>query len=191
MHRRTSSEWNGPDAGRRAARPRTGQNRSAPLNERQACQNTRGSRPGGILGPRRARNALGAGPVGQSARPAQGSRNRATLLLEGLIEGEGEAVVRALLAAAKGGDVSAARALLDRLVPPRKERPVKVVLPELRTAKDARDALAAVAAAVAEGEMLPGEGETVVKLLEAYARTAAAAELEERVAALEIRLVGA
>jgi hypothetical protein len=48
-----------------------------------------------------------------------------------------------------------------------------------------------VAAAVADGDMLPGEGETVVKLLEAYARTAAAAELEERVAALEVRLFGA
>jgi hypothetical protein len=131
---------------------------------------------------------------GQSGNPKgrpKGSRNRASLLLEHLIEGEGESVVRALLTAAKGGDVSAARALLDRLVPPRKERPVKVALPELRSAKDAWDALAAVAAAVAEGEMLPGEGEAVVKLLEAYARTAAAAELEERVAALEVRLVGA
>jgi uncharacterized protein DUF5681 len=132
--------------------------------------------------------------AGQSGNPRgrpSGSRNRASLLLEHLIEGEGEAVVRALLAAAKGGDVLAARALLDRLVPPRKERPVKVALPALRTAKDARDALAAVTAAVAEGEMLPGEGEALVKLLEAYARAAAAAELEERVAAFEVRLVGA
>src|SRR4029453_18800390 len=131
---------------------------------------------------------------GQSGNPKgrpKGSRNRASLLLQHLIEGEGEAVVRALIAAAKGGDVSAARALLDRLVPPRKERPVKVTLPALRTAKDARDALAAVAAAVADGDMLPGEGEAVVKLLEAYARTAATAELEERVAALEMRLAGA
>ncbi len=99
--------------------------------------------------------------------------------------------MQALLAAAKGGDVPAARALLDRLVPLRKERPVKVALPALRSAKDARDALAAVAAAVADGEMLPGEGEALVKLLEAYARTAVTAELEERVAALEVRLVGA
>ena len=111
---------------------------------------------------------------GQSGNPKgrpTGSCNRASLLLEHLIEGEGEAVVQALLAVAKGGDVPAARALLDRLVPPRKERPVKVALPELRSAKDARDALAAVAAAVADGEMLPGEGEALVKLLEAYART--------------------
>ena len=39
--------------------------------------------------------------------------------------------------------------------------------------------------------LIEGEGEALVKLLEAYARTAAAAELEERVAALEGRLVGA
>jgi hypothetical protein len=131
---------------------------------------------------------------GQSGNPRgrpQGSRNRATLLLESLIEGEGEVVVRSLLAAAKGGDTSAARALLDRLVPPKKERPVKVALPELRSAKDVRDALAAVAATVADGEMLPGEGEALVKLLDAYTQAAATAELEERVAALEVRLAGA
>jgi Family of unknown function (DUF5681) len=131
---------------------------------------------------------------GQSGNPKgrpQGSRNRASLLLESLIEGEGEVVVRSLLAAAKGGDTSAARALLDRLVPPKKERPLKVALPELRSAKDARDALASVTAAVADGEMLPGEGATVVGLLEAYTRAVAAAELEERVAALESRLAGA
>jgi hypothetical protein len=74
---------------------------------------------------------------------------------------------------------------------PRKERPLKVALPELRSAKDARDALASVTAAVADGEMLPGEGATVVGLLEAYTRAVAAAELEERVAALESRLAGA
>ena len=68
---------------------------------------------------------------------------------------------------------------------------MKVALPELRSAKDVRDALAAVAATVADGEMLPGEGEALVKLLDAYTRAAAAAELEERVAALEVRLARA
>jgi hypothetical protein len=131
------------------------------------------------------------GTSGNPRGRPQGSRNRATLLLEHLIEGEGQAVVQALLAAAKAGDVSAARALLDRLVSPRKERPVKVALPKLRTAKDAKDALAVVTAAVAEGEVLPGEGEAVARLLEAYTRAAAAAELEERVGALESRLGGA
>jgi hypothetical protein len=48
-----------------------------------------------------------------------------------------------------------------------------------------------VAAAVADGDMLPGEGEALVRLLEAYTRASAAAELEERVATLESRLAGA
>ena len=38
------------------------------------------------------------------------------LLLADLIDGEGEAIVRALVTAATSGDVSAGRALLDRLV---------------------------------------------------------------------------
>jgi hypothetical protein len=131
-------------------------------------------------------------PQGRSGNPRgrpHGSRNRASLLIEHLIAGEGEAIVRTLVDAAKGGDVSAARALLDRLVPPRKERPLKLVLPQLRTAADARDALAEVAAAVADGTILPGEGEALVRLLEAYARTTSTAELEERIMALEARHV--
>src|SRR4051812_28112833 len=58
--------------------------------------------------------------LGQSGNPLgrpAGSRNKATLLLVKLIDGEGEDIVRALVTAAKSGDVSAGRALLDRLVP--------------------------------------------------------------------------
>src|SRR5215207_6317623 len=100
------------------------------------------AKPAGEAGPALRSTRWAPGQSGNPKGRPKGSRNRASLLLEHLIEGE--AVVRALLAAAKGGDVPAARALLDRLVPPRKERPVKVGLPELRSAKDARDALATV-----------------------------------------------
>src|SRR4051794_39816321 len=69
---------------------------------------------------------------GQSGNPLgrpDGSRNKATLLLADLIDGEGEDIVRALL---------------DRLVPPRKDRPVAFALPALHTAADAAQAMAAL-----------------------------------------------
>src|SRR3954469_25718076 len=95
----------------------------------------------------------GGNPLGRSA----GSCNKTTLLLADLIDGEGEDIVRALVTAAKSGDVSAGRTLLDRLVPPRKDRPVVFALPALHTAADAAQAMAALTAAVAGGALTPSE----------------------------------
>ena len=112
-------------------------------------------------------------PPGQSGNPLGrpvGSRNKATLLLADLIDGEGEDVVRALVTAAKSGDVSAGRALLDRLVPPRKDRPVVFALPALQTATDAAKAMAALTAAVANGALMPSEATELVRMVEACSR---------------------
>jgi hypothetical protein len=61
-----------------------------------------------------------AGPIGQSKRPSpQGSRNKATIALEKLMEGGAEAIVQAVVDAAANGDIAAARLVLDRVVPVR------------------------------------------------------------------------
>ena len=55
---------------------------------------------------------------GQSGNPngrAAGSRNRATLAIEALLEGEGEALTRKAIELAKAGDMTALRLCLDRL----------------------------------------------------------------------------
>ena len=109
-------------------------------------------------------------------------------MLADLLDGEGEDIVRALVSAAKSGDVSAGRALLDRLVPPRRDRPVVFALPALRTAADAARAMAALAAAVASGDLTPGEATELARLVEAFTRALEAAEFETRLAALEQRL---
>ncbi|MGY8934545.1 MAG: hypothetical protein ACKVG6_00375 [Alphaproteobacteria bacterium] len=51
---------------------------------------------------------------------ATGSRNKATLALEALIDGQGEEVVSTIIEEAKNGNMVAAKALLDRFVPPRR-----------------------------------------------------------------------
>jgi hypothetical protein len=81
--------------------------------------------------------------------------------------------VRTLVTAEKAGDVSASRALLDRLVPPRKDRPVAFALPALQTA------------AVASGALTPSEASELVRLAEAFTKTLEAADFETRLAALE------
>ena len=60
-----------------------------------------------------------------------GTRHRATRMTEKLMAGDAEAVVRAVIDAAKGGDMTAARLVLDRIAPPCRGRPVRLDLPPI------------------------------------------------------------
>jgi Family of unknown function (DUF5681) len=61
----------------------------------------------------------------------KGARNAATILAEQLLEGEAEALIRKLIAKAKRGNMAALRLCIDRIVPPRRERPLNINLPQL------------------------------------------------------------
>ena len=69
------------------------------------------------------------------------------------------------VALALGGDVTALRLCLDRLVATRRERPVQLPLPLLGRAEDVGDALDAITAAVASGEITPGEAAALVNFV--------------------------
>jgi hypothetical protein len=86
---------------------------------------------------------------------------------------------------ALGGDTVALRLCLDRLAPPRRDRPVPFALPKLDTAADAKAAAAAILQAVADGELTPSEAGELSKLLESYTRVVEVADIETRLAALE------
>ena len=128
---------------------------------------------------------------GQSGNPAgrpAGSRNKATLALEALIDGQGEAVVQAMVEAALNGDVSAQRALLDRLVPIRRDRPVMLSLPALAAASDAPKAMAAIVAAAAAGDLTASEAADMAALVERFVKAIEASELAVRLSAIEKQL---
>ena len=99
--------------------------------------------------------------------------------------GEAEALTRRAVELALKGDGTALRLCLDRLVPPRKDRPVEIDLPAVQSAGDASNAMAAVVEAVAAGDLTPGEAETVAKLLDIFVRTLEATEFERRLTVLE------
>ena len=125
---------------------------------------------------------------GQSGNPAgrkKGMRRRITVAAERLMEDDAENVVRSVLAAARDGDMAAAKLVLERIVPLRRGRPVEVALPPIQSPADLTAATAAVVAAVGSGELTPEEGQAVGALLEAHTRALETAELERRVAALE------
>src|SRR5262245_50880654 len=101
-------------------------------------------------------------------------------MAERLLEGEAEAVIRAVVAKAKHGDMRAARLVLDRICPLRRGRPVAIELPQVRTAGDASLALSKVTAAMSKGELTPDEAGAVAVVIEANWRVLGMEELERR-----------
>jgi len=126
------------------------------------------------------------GHPGGPGRPL-GSRNRATVLLDELAEGEegAKAILQAVVDKAKAGDMRAAEIVLQRIWPVRKGRSVALTLPAIKTAVDVVAAIGAVADAVARGDLTPDEGNAVASILEAKRKAIETVQLESRVAALE------
>jgi hypothetical protein len=115
---------------------------------------------------------------GQSGNPEgrrPGSRNRASLVLDALADGEAGAVLEAMVRRAKEGDLRAAELVLARAWPVRKGRPVVLDLPSVSTASGAAAAFAEVLAALAEGRLTTEEAGAVTALLEAHVRAHEAA----------------
>lgn len=137
-------------------------------------------------GPATDRDQAGRFKPGNPGRP-KGSRHRATLALLKLFEGEAGDIGRACIEAAKGGDVAAIRLVLERLLPPAKERPLSIELPEVATAEGIAQAQAAILAAAADGDILPTEAGQLAALVEHRRRALETVELEQRVQALEER----
>ena len=121
---------------------------------------------------------------GNSGKP-KGSRNRTTLAVEALLEGEAEALTRRAVEMALSGDTTAMRLCLDRLMPARKDRLVSFALPKLATAADAIVATSALVEAVAAGELTPSEAAELSKLVEAFTRAVDLHEIEQRLDKLE------
>jgi len=71
---------------------------------------------------------------GQSGNPGgrpKGALNKATLATQALLEGEAEALTRKVVELAKSGNPMALRLCLERLLPPRRDRPIIFALPKL------------------------------------------------------------
>jgi len=119
-----------------------------------------------------------------SGKP-KGTRARVTQLAEKLLEDDRDAIVRAVVAAAKSGDPTAMRLCIERLIPVRKGRPVTFNLPQIETAADVAGALGTIAEAMAAGELTPDEAGAAAGVIEAKRRAIETVEHEERIRKLE------
>ncbi|MBT4047227.1 MAG: hypothetical protein HOB34_06380 [Nitrospina sp.] len=125
---------------------------------------------------------------GQSGNPAgkkPGTRHRATLAIEQLLDGEGEALTRKAIELAKDGDLTAIKLCLERICPPRKSRLINISLPAVNTCEGISQAQAVVVQAVGEGKIAPDEGQVLSSILEARRKSIESADHEARLNKLE------
>ena len=104
--------------------------------------------------------------------------------LRAALTGDVPDILAGLVLAAKGGDVQAARLILERILPPVKaiEQPVELQLPDggTLTAK-----AAAVLSAAAAGDLAPGQAAQLIAALGTLAKIYEVDELAARITALE------
>lgn len=125
---------------------------------------------------------------GQSGNPkgkAKGCKNRTTLAAEALLDGEAKRLTRKAVDMALDGDQVALRLCLERILPPRRGRYVRLELPELRSAQDLPAAIGRIARAVGRGELALDDAERLAGLLELGRRAIETAELARDVDALK------
>jgi hypothetical protein len=129
-------------------------------------------------------------PLPQAFKPGnpgrkKGSRNKATLAALAIMEGDAETISQKAVDLAKAGDLQAIRIVLDRLVAPRRDRPVNIVLPKIATSADLVAASAVIMASIADGTVTPSEAAALSATVSGVAKVIETYELSDRIARLE------
>jgi hypothetical protein len=127
---------------------------------------------------------------GQSGNPAgkpTGTRARSTILAEKLMLGDEREIVASVIKAAKSGDMTAARLVLERIAPIRKGWAITLALPVTDSAAGVADAMSAVVEQMASGEVTPEEATAVIGILDAKRKAIELTEIEARIQALETK----
>jgi len=127
----------------------------------------------------------------ENAGRPKGSRNKATIAIESLLEGQAEALTQTAISKALEGDSIALRLCMDRIAPPMKDKPVVFPLPKMQDAMDASQAAGSVLSAVSDGTLTPIEGARVMGLIDSYRRALELTDIEQRLHTLETTNAGA
>lgn len=125
---------------------------------------------------------------GRSGNPGgrpPGARNRKTLAAAILLDGEAETLTRKAVELALAGDPTAMRLCFERILPPCRERAVNFALPPIESAADIAPAMKAVAAALADGVITPGEAEGIARMVDTFVRAIETSDFERRLKTLE------
>jgi hypothetical protein len=116
----------------------------------------------------------------------QGSRNKATIALQEMLDGHGESITKKCALLALQGEPTALRLCMDRLIPPKKDHAVKFRRRPTTTAAEIAAAMDAVLQDMADAHLTPAEGQMIMASLEGRLRVIQDVEHEARMAHLEV-----
>ncbi len=117
----------------------------------------------------------------------KGVKDSRTALRE-LLKTHAKELVEQVVVRAKAGDMRAMRIVVDRLMPPVREEPIRVSLPPIETIEDCRKAQAALVSAAAAGQLLPSEAKLMCDLVEGQRHALETGEVLRRLEVIEEEL---
>jgi hypothetical protein len=125
---------------------------------------------------------------GQSGNPKgkpKGALNKTTMAAQKLLDGEAQEITRKAVELAKEGNPIALRLCLERVLPPRKDRPITLKLPKVEGAADVIKALSVILETLSKGEITPAEAGALTAMVEVVRKGIETVEIEVRLRALE------
>jgi hypothetical protein len=107
---------------------------------------------------------------GQSGNPKgkpKGAVRKTTMPAQQLLDGEAQEITLKVIELAKQGNQVALQLCLERILPPRKDRPISLKLPEVNVSSDVPRALKAILVGVGKGAITPSEAGILADLVRA------------------------
>ena len=117
----------------------------------------------------------------------RGSRNKASLAAQALLDGHSEALIKKCMHMAFSGDTTALRLCIERVLPTCKELPVSVAPLRGRTAGELAQTFEGLLKQVSSGQLTLAAAQTIANMLEMRRRTLETESHEARLEALEAK----
>lgn len=134
-------------------------------------------------------NRFQKGKSGNPKGKAKGTKNKATRLIESLMQSELDNIGQKLIELALAGNLQAIRLVLDRIMPPKTSRSIEIEIPKIKNTTDALQAISTVIHAVGQGELTPSEGEAITKIIQSFTQALQSYEFDQRLSTLEQKAI--
>ena len=117
----------------------------------------------------------------------RGSRNKTTILAQQLLDQHAEPLIKKCIVMALQGDTKAMQLCLDRIVPARRELPVRMGTIPTRTPAELAEASQALTQRVTGGQLTPTQGKAFAEVLDLRRQVIETHDIDKRVRAMEER----
>ena len=104
------------------------------------------------------------------------------------MDGDASAITKKAIELAKAGDMTAIRLCLERILPPRKTRPMRVSVPKIEQSEDILKAVNSILSAMASGKITTDEADALLRTVEIARRAMETDELHGELDKLQARL---